>query len=513
MGVRLKRVLTAALLAALCASAGSCAKADYPSPVTATDHLLRARVDTASAMIDHGGLQAVVEDLGRIVSSPDYANLSDGYRHEIDELLGMAAYRSRRLDIAEQELRRASQSSLATDDDRALWLQTAVLNSRFDDAYAAFQALIPHAAGFENGLGDRNISDMDVGLGALPDPRPQRVWEAYLDGQGWQAHGDRVAFETVRFDYAVNLLDDGKPDAARKVAGDLSEPDVLVRVAADRRFDAIRAADPDRFDPVASTERRLARFRLLTKADPSGLNMQTAVVSETMRLGRLSDALTVLQPAISSGGGGTLTDGARDPSTSWAVRLAIRQEIALLFALGRRDEALGIAEGAQCTACGPNFSWALMQTRMLVAVGRGREALDRLNAIPTDALGLRERAEQAAYKVCAAELVQDASIKAAQLLYLRSRRLADPAALVTAELCLGDLDGAAAAAEESLADPRERAGMLEALQVYLPPPSPTAWQSQMAQRMDALRARVDLQAAVNRVGRIRQVGLIDMNAI
>jgi hypothetical protein len=69
-------------------------------------------------------------------------------------------------------------------------------------------------------------------------------------------------------------------------------------------------------------------------------------------------------------------------------------------------------------------------------------------------------------------------------------------------LCAGDQDGAAARMIARLDDPESRADALVELQDYLPPAHPTAFRRAADARRAALKARPDVQAAVNRWGRI-----------
>jgi hypothetical protein len=190
--------------------------------------------------------------------------------------------------------------------------------------------------------------------------------------------------------------------------------------------------------------------------------------------------------------------------------LAVNQESYLLFVLGRRDEALGVVEGAGCNVCGRNVDPVLMQAEWLIDLGRGRDALERLGQISAADLVLPARSRLASSKVCAATEAGDRSAIPDRIAYLRGHRLEDPWALVKAELCLGDEDAAASAAASGLADPRERDRVLQRLQVFLPLPDPTPWETQMGQRLDALRARPDVTAAVARVGRIQKLAFFDI---
>ncbi len=75
-------------------------------------------------------------------------------------------------------------------------------------------------------------------------------------------------------------------------------------------------------------------------------------------------------------------------------------------------------------------------------------------------------------------------------------------------LCIGDIDGAAAADISRLGDPEHRDTALLALQIYEPPPVVLSEQeAEIERRKAAIRERPDVRAAVDAVGRIERAPL------
>jgi hypothetical protein len=493
------RIAAGLLCLGLCAC--HAARAAMPSPATRADIEYLAKITTAEGMTQTGECPGAVSELEPIASGPDYGRLSDPYRHKLDEALGLCAFRLKRARLAHAAFRRATASALADSEDWFWLLESAKLDADFGEVFAAFKVLRERAPGFEEALEDRSVAVIDQGLGTLASPEPQRAWEDYLEARGWDGHGNRGALEEVLLHHALNLLDQGKADHAARAAAGLTRSEVLEAAGADRRFDAIRARSPGHLDPAAAAQLRLRRFTELSRSDPGSLDWRSAMASELNDLGRSAEALSVVQKALAAAQQTPIAEQMRDPNWRASYQLALVQKSYLLFSLGRYEEALGVASGVGCGGCGPNTDAALLQARWLVALGRGQAAMDQLTPISNADLTLPARARLAELKVCALRRSGE------PIRYLKAHRADDPRALVRAELCLGDQGAAAAAARSALEDERQRPLMLQELQLYLPDGVLTREQRLLAARLDALRARADVQAAVQRVGRIERLAV------
>ena len=106
-------------------------------------------------------------------------------------------------------------------------------------------------------------------------------------------------------------------------------------------------------------------------------------------------------------------------------------------------------------------------------------------------------------RACANARAGDARAAVAELAYLTGHEADDPAAATDAMLCVGDLDGAAAALIRRLANPEQQTEALLRLSSYDPqnaalPPHP------YLSRISQLTARADVQAAITRAGGTRR---------
>jgi hypothetical protein len=114
----------------------------------------------------------------------------------------------------------------------------------------------------------------------------------------------------------------------------------------------------------------------------------------------------------------------------------------------------------------------------------------------------------ASVRACAAELTGDAALRDEAMAFLREHADDNPAAITRAYLCINDLDGAADMYVRRLGDPERRDGALMALQIYADPDRPALPHNAiLRQRLEQVRARADVRAAVESVGRIEEVPL------
>lgn len=143
---------------------------------------------------------------------------------------------------------------------------------------------------------------------------------------------------------------------------------------------------------------------------------------------------------------------------------------------------------------------------MLIGEGRARDALEVIQTVgeasPYGDMWIAD------VRACAAAQLGDATLQETSMAFLREHADDNIAAVTHASLCVNDLDGAAALYIRRLADPEQRSGALLALQRYrLPPGSSLPFNIVLLERLEQVRARPDVQAAIEAVGRIEDVPL------
>lgn len=311
-------------------------------------------------------------------------------------------------------------------------------------------------------------------------------------------------FESFEGHWAAyaRMLQPQDPKAAAEVAARVTDPDLLLDFRLDARFAALVEADPARFDLRAAAERKLAADRAAAEAHPKLATGPMLVAQSLRMLGRADEALAVLDDALARLD--AFEDG--EDQRNWLLN----DRAYALYDLGRFEEALAtMRQAAGATEKGDaNVSQTINLALMLVSTERPEEALTALKPFGA---GLRASAygdmwAKAAEACALAALDRKAELGKA-LAWMRPRENDNPAAHARARLCAGDLDAAAAVYVRRLADPEQRSGALESLSEFDPPAVVAPEVRRLQQRLDQVRARPDVKAAIARVGRVERVPL------
>lgn len=333
-----------------------------------------------------------------------------------------------------------------------------------------------------------------------------RMHEA-LVSQGY-VPPDAIPDDAIRQEHARLLLARGDIARARERLEPVSDPQTLLRIRIDRRFDALRT-DPgfeQQFDLVAAVERHIARARESIAANPRLLGPSLELVQSIRLLGRREEALAEVDRILAraqSPEGASLFDDYED-QLNWLLN----ERSYILYDLDRRDEAR--TTFGQAIGAGEGGNWNVSQVinfaSNLQAEGRSAEAVDVLRTVgrasPYGDMWV------AAVRACAGADLSDAAMRDEAMTFLRAHENDNPAAFTRGLLCTNDLDGAAAAYVRRLGNPEHRESALLALQIYETPAVVLSEQeAEISRRKAAVRDRPEVRAAIEAVGRIEQVPL------
>jgi tetratricopeptide (TPR) repeat protein len=324
---------------------------------------------------------------------------------------------------------------------------------------------------------------------------------ALLAAEGYAPDDTFGSNEDFRYKYAELLAESGDAAAARPIIAGLHNVSNLAQASLDTRF---RDFLPKEIDFRAAAEAELTRDREQMAIHPDRLDAVVAVAGDLRRLGRPQEALDVLLAA----GPGLAEAGAfkdLEETVSWywdALGRAYNM-------LGRYDAMVeSFRKGSAGTENGvPNVSQVLNLAGAQLEFRRGDEALGTL-AVFADGRKSSPYGEMVMRyaRGCAYALADRPTEAAADLAFAREHEKDNPGALSGLLLCMGDLDGAAAAFIRRLDDPTQRAAALLQLSEYdepvaARPPDP------VDSRLPELKARTDIQAAILRAGGVRRFKL------
>jgi tetratricopeptide (TPR) repeat protein len=296
--------------------------------------------------------------------------------------------------------------------------------------------------------------------------------------------------------YGWQLGDSGRAaDAAKAVAG-TDDPRVLMYVAGDRRFSEAWSSKA-RFDWIALEEATLARARADIEAAPEKLSPVRDMLSSLRALGRYDEAIQAGQAYRAR-----LQDGEefsdREEQGDWILILLAQslldtgdvKEGEAVF-----NEAIGVDDGGE-PATDARMNWA----GRLLDLSRPRDVLKVLDGLDLDYVTDYGKAWIDSQRACALNDL-DQKAAAAMLETLRARKEENPGALSQALLCMNRLDEAAALLIWRLQTPEHRSGGLDPFWAAKAPPVIPPWLATFEARRQAVIARPDVRAALDKVGR------------
>lgn len=497
------KILILALAAAISAPA-ACSSGDTAS--TAHIHAVSVTArNTAKAALQTRNYDIAFSALDRLSQDPDYRLLPDATRLEVDRQLAFIGIRTKDWAAAHRAAVRATESRSALQDDWLMRLETARGLQNFTDAYLAFQK-VAGTSDFADVLTEDEVSTLDEGFGLLPNgPEARFQFESYLLKHQWRSDNPFFSPDVLAYHYAIGLDERDQRGEAIAVAKALTDPDVIAAVEADRRFDAAFSETPKGGATLAALEARLKSKREMAAAEPDWTYAQMLLATALYDLGRYGEALDVVDRATAKAV--LLTPAQRREYAGFQSGMEIARMVRAqaLFRVGRQQEALGYAAaiGQISASAEPNPESLLLQGRLMIAAGRGHEALSALEAVD-EALELRpnKEADLQGLIACAAVLAGKPERSAVAIAALNQHPLAAPDAMLRGLLCAGRQEQAATYLKSVLADPNRRHLALQAIQVYAPPGARGAFEARMERNLEVLRNRDDIQIALAPVGRI-----------
>ena len=518
----MRAYLTGAVAACLGLAAGPGLAQTAPAPPTAAAspapvlvapapalQALETAIDQAlakEAADDKAGALAAFE---AAAASPAFARLSARRRYEVYGHAGLLAYELDRDALAHDMARKATAMDLAGNQAWRFRLRAASAADDMDDAIETLRRLaLRGAAGLET-LPDEWIFELVRDAEKRPNGAEVRfrLTQALFDS-GWKP--DRGVWDQPSIiwrDLALDYIQRGQMDKAKAAAARVLNAYAVMSMHADRRFDPLVRAEPGSYALEQAIERELAEYRARSAAQPNSLKARNALAMRLLSRNRLDEALAVLDEglALASPAAGKNALASDADELNWS--LDVRAQV--LRAAGRNAEALAVYEKA---AAAPergdaNVSQTLNLAAEYVSQGRPREAL--ATAERMGKASVYGQSVQAMARACAYAQLGDRASAAKALAILRRNRDDAPGPLTHALLCTNDLDGAAAHHVAALADPDLRFSMLGRIQDYRFEDSQTAYDKEMRRRLRLVLARPEVKAAIDKVGRIVPVDLMD----
>ena len=300
---------------------------------------------------------------------------------------------------------------------------------------------------------------------------------------------------------ALLWIERGQVDKAEEVLTRITSPITLVGMRADKRFDALRERNPQRFDVRAALERDVAANRKRVEDNPGSLYLFAQLTYALLSAKRFEEVLSLTEPFM---GDKAPTDAFVLRYADWAAQILwVHNNRAIaLRGLGRYDEAVALLRATTRKAEGGdiNVSQSINLGLLLNRMGRPQEALEAVGQIGE--MSPYGRLLYESIRFHAALQLNDQPRVEETLAYLREHRYDSLATYQYALIKLGRLDEAAKVLIERLGDLRYRSDALGELQDTYSLPAPPRVSSPGSGDWAKLLERKDVKAAIDKVGRI-----------
>jgi beta-barrel assembly-enhancing protease len=319
---------------------------------------------------------------------------------------------------------------------------------------------------------------------------------------GWKVqenHEPSVAWS----DLALFLVEQKRLTEAIDVSTHVTEEYALISMRADRRLDAVIAAIPTQFDVDAAAKKRLESFQAREEQAPKLLEPKLIVINLLLEQQHYAAALAAADGVLAE------IHFKSDPKKwyedfdeqyVWILDSRSRA----LRRLGRWDEGLDQLAAASWVLdkSGENVSQVINLGGLYCDLGHPNEALGSLVRVGAKASPYGHM-QEANRRLDAAVQLGDTEQTKKWITFMQDHRVDAASTYQTALLLLDRQDAAAAWLIERLEDSDQRAETLLSVQEYATPLR-TQRQAELDKRRRALIARVDVQAAIQKVGRIEK---------
>ncbi len=380
------------------------------------------------------------------------------------------------------------------------WVQSGQQN--YDDAARSLAQLFRRWPELADNIEDNHIGYLGLVEYASQDARTELL-QAIFDS-GWKREPLGGASH-YHYQLALVRAKEGDVQALRRIVPRITAPVDIVRLLADKRFDAVVDASDPAFDPVAAAERRLKALQQQLAKFPDRLAVRVELQAALMSVGRFEEVITLADDAEAA-----IAAAPEDKPAfvdmdqrSW---LQDRHSTALK-ALGRQDEAVrrlveasGLDEEGQS-----NVSQTLNLASLYASLARYDDALAATARVGSSVSPFGEMVKASIEHLSYRQKGDTAAAERA-LAYLREHRADAETIYVDALVDAGDLDAAARELIAQLASEDERADVLYDLQEFKRTPTSPGHEANR-QGWEKVRERADVQAALDKVGRRLKVEL------
>lgn len=434
--------------------------------------------------------------LSTLMAHPAFATLPGDEQHQALSTAAFVAIRLDQLPRSRELYLAATRVDPANPDD---WYRLSLIERELGNHEASAAHLLHVLRQWPELL--ENLPEHDIALlvyRMAPDsPARLEVLQTLFDAS-WTRKG--LGASGLWYALALMQVERGDIEAARAAITRITEPMDMVKLRADRRFDAVVDRGAERFDAARAARMRADELRVMAMLQPERLDVLRELTYAMLTAGDNRAVLAMTDAALAV----LAADEEASPFKDVDEQIWLMNNRAIaLRRLGRIDEALAQMQHASgLTEDGsPNVSQVLNLGQFYCSLGRPADAVKVIAQVGE--MSGYGRMVQAAVQHCAARRSGDAAGATHALAYLRQHRQDSEIHFLEALIEADRLDEAAAVMVAMLESPHDRADALIAAQKFRslePLPGDVAVRA----RGHRVLARAEVQAAVQRVGRVER---------
>jgi hypothetical protein len=475
--------------------AGQPAAASAPSATQSATQ----RLDDALRLIADKQFDAGLTALRAVIVAGSFASLPSDDQYHALLAAGRAEMGFQRWSLARGDMARAAAMPQATADDQLALLS---IGWQLHDQPLIAQSLTAVARKWPDRLGEIDedyLTGVLRAAGQLPRATALALLQT-LYAANFKLKWGIEPSESWR-DLVLLLVEQGRQAEAAEVSARIADPIVLVEMRADRRFDTVVAAHPDRFDAEAAADRQIKWLQAKDEGGANSLRIKALLMGALLRRHHPAAALAIADDAIAE---------IRDtnyPERRFVDYLAEHGELLtgralVLLDLGLWDEAVAeLKEAArEFEHDRDNVGAAIDLAQVECDLARPADASSVLAQI-TAGLSPYGEMRMEGVRLDVATQEGDAAQVERSLSYLRSHRDEAPVSYLSDLIIANQLDLAAEELRRQLLDPNTRQDALGNVQTYTPEQA-TPRDLEMRARWQSVLARPDVQHAVAHVGRV-----------
>lgn len=465
------------------------------SPSAQAARRLSQSIEEAQSLYDRRDQAGAGRILDGVMRDPGFEALPARDRRLAWAVLARIDLSAQRYDRAVAHLQRAN---AADDGDPDVWYWLAMVEDargKPDAAARAFTELAERWPELLANVEPREVYRLQSRLGEGSQAKVDFI-QTLFDAKWDDPTGDASALWHL---LVLLRLERGEPEAARAAMRRIVHPDLVASMRSDRRFDAVVDRDAWAFNVERAAVRAVEAMREKTEARPDNLDAKVQLTYALLDAGDHEGLIRLVDTALDAPAPASEDDAlGRQQAQAWLLN----NRAVALYRLGRTEEAIADMTRARRlpTAGGPNVSQTLNLGEFHCTLGHAADAKRMADAVDGGQVSQYGRMFQARLRLCAAWLSQDANGMKRAFATIRKGRAHSEEIHLDALVMLGRLDEAAQALIALLDAPQARADLLQTLQRYrVVAPTPTL--ARLRAQREALLARDDVAAAIERVGR------------